>query len=250
MKITLIGCGFLGSLWAEEVFKRLYAVERTDVEFLFVDMDIWEKRNAANQIITPEQEGEQKVTTLAKRATAYGFKAVPYPKKITRDNMDDLDGDIMVDALDNVETRWLIWERAQMYGAPLLHLGIVSGAGDVEWSLPDGAPDYWHLSPTVVAKLPDGEQVKLPPCHLVQSRGLGLNLAVAGAKALTLALGEDIEEMLEMGPQLNGMYVYTNWTATNFGHAIDTERLYVTQEEAQEEAEAQPTDEGEGDECT
>jgi hypothetical protein len=226
-KIALVGCGFLGSLWAEEVFKRLWAVDRFDVGFLFIDNDTWEERNCANQLVCAEiaRQGEAKSYTLSKRARMYDLQAEHSTTRITESNRKIIRADIIVDALDNLESRWLLHYQGIESGAPVLHLGINNGgSGSVEWVVDDH--DFWHMSPKRVAVLPEAQQIVQPPCHLVQSRGLGLNTALAGAKAFTLAIGEDIEETLKLGPQLP-YSVYTQWDTDNNGHWVDKERIHV-----------------------
>jgi molybdopterin/thiamine biosynthesis adenylyltransferase len=222
MKIALIGCGFLGSIFLEELLKRLFAANRKDVEFLLVDYDHFEERNAANQNCTPKNASTYKVHRMAALAEEYGFTAHCAIHRINKKTGAGYLGqpDLIVDALDNLEARHLVYFMAMELSIPSLHLGITEwGQGTVEWVVPPGH-DTWHLSPLELKIYPEAEQEKLPPCQLVQMRGVGLNMGLAAAKAVTLALKEDIEEYFDYGPQLKEP-VYTNWSATNFGHVLE-----------------------------
>jgi hypothetical protein len=239
MRIALVGCGFLGSLWFEEVAKRVYALEREDMEFLFLDRDTFEPRNAANQNFRPfwlagptsKLHEPPKAAYLADIAREYGLSG-DWKKANIIDGAALLEGaDLIVDALDNLPARHAVWQQAMAQGTPVLHMGINGqGSGEVEWTW--ATEQGWHLSPIRLGaqtiKLED--QPKQPPCHLVQMRGLGLNLALAAAVATTLFMGEDIEEFFDEGPQLPGYAVLTYWHATRDSHRMDTEKCHVKKE--------------------
>lgn len=246
MKIVLVGCGFLGSWWAEFAAKRLYAAER-EAEFVTVDKDEWEPRNAANQNIRPMhmtidgKEPNPKACTIADLMQHYGFKAKWLQANILTDwSAWAREGDLLVDALDNLAAHREVWEQGMRTGTPILHMGINDKqSGVVEWTIP-GSLQGWHLNP-ITAHLPaeteEVEQPKHPPCHLVQTVPLGINVAWAGAVALTLAMQEDIEERFELGPQLP-YRIYTQWTATPHSIEIDKENLYVEERKGKEEGKA------------
>lgn len=244
MKIALIGCGFLGSIWLEETAKRVYAAERGDTEFLLLDRDEFEARNAANQNFRPKTvRGDAysnqkwldwtpaKAQYLAQIAYAYGIEAVWHKADIIK-QPELLDGaDLIVDALDNLPARHAVWNQGMKHGTPILHMGINEfGTGEVEWTW--ATMQGWHLSPIKLGAqtIEPGEQPKHPPCHLVQMRGLGLNLGLAAAKATTLFMGEDIEEIFNESPQLPGYAVLTYWTATRQSHRMDKEKIHVKKE--------------------
>jgi hypothetical protein len=233
MNVALVGCGFLGSLWAVEALKRLYAIER-QIAWLFVDRDKWELRNTANQLCDLSWNGKSKAFTLALMAKAgYGqTQALPQTQgwwdlEIDDNTIQSLTVDLFVDALDNLPARYAVWKRALALGVPVMHLGInASGSGSVEWSAPGF--QKWHLGPPLAGRFlePGAPQPTEPPCHLVQMRGLGLNLAVAAAKAFTLWMGEDVEELFGEGPQLDHG-VLTCWDATADGHTLRRKEIHV-----------------------
>jgi len=241
MKIALIGCGFLGSIWLEEVAKRLFALERENVHLLLIDKDTFERRNAANQNFRPlvlhvsgkmEQHTPAKAEYLSRMAWDYGISAEWQKADIIDDPGLLLGAQLIVDALDNLPARHAVWKQGMAQGTPILHMGINEhGTGEVEWTW--ATVQGWHLSPIKLGaqsidKLE--EQPKHPPCHLVQMRGLGLNLGLAAAKATTLFIGEDIEETFDEGPQLPGYGLLTYWLADRQSHSLDTERIHVKKE--------------------
>jgi molybdopterin/thiamine biosynthesis adenylyltransferase len=225
---ALIGCGFLGSLWTEEVLKRLFALEK-DRNFLFVDNDVWEERNIANQLCTPDDVGKPKCMTVGDLAAEYDTgDCDSIQERVNIGNAREVIGDagLIVDALDNIESRHVIWTYGQTLGIPVLHLGISQGkTGSVQWSYGDKYTS-WTLSPAVLKSVVEGEDVKLPPCQLVGIRSLGRNVATAGAIAYTLALGHDIEMLFGQGDDL-GYSVLTNWRCGLWSIDLDREDIHV-----------------------
>ena len=227
-KITLVGCGFLGSLFAEEVAKRWFAFEDR-LGLLLVDDDTVDERNPANHLFTPRSAGGAKTDELAGRLAEYPNVAVealsarvdathPIP------GLDDYD--LLVDAVDNLPTRQWLWELG-IKGTPVLHLGVSQvGTGAVEWTLNDY--DTFGLSPVALMQFSDKQQAglvalkTLKPCELIAFRGLGLNVALAGAKAAGIAFNIDPEHTVEPHAQS----ALTSWTASNLGHSLrEVERV-------------------------
>jgi hypothetical protein len=172
-----------------------------------IDYDKFEERNAANQNVSRRKAMAQrpKVDVMADLLGEYGIPVEPIADKLTEENVDKIleDTSLLVSALDNVEAHDRVWAWAIANKIPLLHLGISQGGtGRVEWTL--GDHDSWSLSP--IARLGQkykDANVKLKPCELVGFRGLGLNTAMAGAKALGIWHGVDPEHELEdVQPQM------------------------------------------------
>lgn len=232
--ITLVGCGFLGSLLAEEIGKRWFALnERTGIRL--IDFDTIEDRNAANQGFTLADAGMLKASTVANRlSTSYHIHTDGVARRLDKSNQDELldDTEIIISALDNIPTRTLLWYYARAHRIPLLTLGISQqGTGTVEWTI--GEYDTYSLSP--IATLGQKKKLEalanvpkeLKPCELIAFRGLGLNVAVAAAKALGIYIGFDPEKVID-GNVLPG--TATTWDATNTGHSL---RATNTFEEAE-----------------
>jgi hypothetical protein len=222
-RIALVGAGFLGSLFAEELAKRLFAFEFA-WEALVIDDDTVDARNPANALYTLRDIRALKAEVLAARLRLYGVPSVALPARVGREHpitSELLACALVVDAVDNLPTRQWLWELAVAHGVPVLHLGVSQGGtGAVEWTTP--VYDSFSLSPVVLAdRTPTAtadavQLVTLPPCELVGMRGVGLNLAVAGAKAVAIALGFDAERAAP--PAASN--VLTTWSATNTSHTL------------------------------
>jgi hypothetical protein len=218
---ALIGCGFLGSIVAEEIFKRQYALEDS-TRWLFIDSDAFEGRNAANQNVdwVSANAGVDKATHLVKMASMYNVGAQGEVVRVERSNIDALldDVSLVIDAVDNIPTRQEIWYWGKRRKVPVMHMGInQGGTGRVDWTY-EGF-DSWPLSPiAMLGQKPEskGEPKKLKPCELIAFRGLGVNMGIAGAKALGLWRGFDPESTVATPfPR-----ILTTWEATMTGHTL------------------------------
>lgn len=227
MKIALVGCGFLGSIFAEEMAKRFFAFN-DHPEWVLIDFDNVEKRNAANQNFNLEDAGREKVNAVSSVLDLYHQNAVARCKRLDKSNvMELLEGvDVIVSAVDNLPTRTLLWYHARAHKIPLLHLGVSQqGTGNVEWTW--GTYDTWTMSPIATlgqtAKLNSAENIprELKPCELIAFRGLGLNVGIAAAKALGIFVGLDPEKAVNESLQLDVLpNTMSTWTATNTGHQL------------------------------
>lgn len=222
--ITLVGCGFLGSLFAEEMAKIWFAFEER-TPFRLIDFDKVEERNAANQGFTLKDAGRSKSGSVAMRLRAHNVPVTDYTDRVDKLNAPRLlDGtEVLVSAVDNLPTRRLLWFYAREHRIPLLNLGVSqAGTGNVEWTV-GKAHDSWSLSPLVtlgqtkklesIANTPK----ELKPCELIAFRGLGLNTAVAAAKSLAIFKGFDPANSLTSTP-LPG--TVTVWDSTNTSHTL------------------------------
>lgn len=223
MQVSVIGCGFVGSIFTSEFLRRCFAGELA-VNFHFVDMDHWERRNAANQEVSLKVATDQrpKAETMHMLAKRFERESDWHTVQLTEDNIDVLkDSDVLVDAVDNLKTRQLLWQYGYQIDAPVVHIGIdPSGTGRVEWSHDEH--DTFHLAPqrcvgkTIVDDPPSGVK---PPCELAAMRGVGWNASFAAAKAVAMLLGFDPEryQSVEQFPQDSYGWL-TDWMATTEGH--------------------------------
>lgn len=239
--ILIVGCGFLGSIFTDELLHRMFA-GKLHYPLVFVDGDKWEERNASNQNVTLNQAvaGEWKVETLRNRAFEFKALALSVPSFIENDSqLDDIlksDEDslwtgytLIVDAVDNIKTRQMLALYGLKRNVPVLHLGLaVSGAGAVEWS--SKAVDTWPLAPwnPQEQEIKDPETSGLPPCELIQMRGAGLNVSLAGAMAACIFLGFDPEEHVDPNKSFGWC---TTWRADNNGYSPEP-LLWAKQPEA------------------
>ena len=227
-KITVVGCGFLGSLLIEELCKRAFAFEEK-LAFTFIDDGCFESRNCANQNVSLHEAGQQllKTEVMSRIAYAYDMPCLQMAARLTKATIGKESiglPDLIIDAVDNIPTRQLLWTYGVMENIPVLHTGLSQeGTGAVEWTYGDGF-DNFSLSPiALIHKLPDeieamGKGVQtLPPCELIAFRGCGLNLTIAAAKAIFIYFGFDPEgEVLNDGN--TGEKFLVSWFADNNSH--------------------------------
>jgi hypothetical protein len=223
--ITVVGCGFLGSLFVEEVAKRSFAYHEP-VTLRLIDPDKVEERNSANQLWDPSDAGALKVNCLGSRLSRYSLDYYTFPMRLTEDSAKELlyGTQLLVCAVDNIPTRVLLWQMSVALDIPLLSMGISQGGtGGVEWTYLSKMVDTNTFSPARLALVKDvealGKVEHLPPCELVGFRGLGLNVALSAAKALWIYIGWDAER--DAHPTGHGdPGKMTMWEASNYGHKL------------------------------
>jgi len=229
VRVVVVGCGFVGSIFLEEFAKRLFAHNLTMAfEFVLVDDDKWDERNAANQNTQPEEQGAYKVDTLAEMLNTYKLDSEVCRERLTEENRELLliGADLIVDAVDNYPTRKLIWEWSHVKNVAVMHIGVSqAGTGCVDWTW-GSKWDNWALSPLVLgSKVPPIDDIKeLPPCELVTLRGLGLNIGFAAAKAAAIFFGHDAEKHVRDTD--DPFHAMSSWTAFTQGHELLSVVLY------------------------
>jgi hypothetical protein len=215
----LVGCGFVGSLFLEEALKLSFAGD-LPMQWRCLDSDTWERRNAANQNVTlaDAYNGLPKAETMVRLCSSYERVADAghdrYQVRITDDNVDDMlyDCDLVIDAVDNLATRQLLWRYCLGRNIPCLHLGITEdGTGQVQWSHP--RHDTFALAPyrlgnRVIVDPPSGVK---PPCELARMRSVGWLTSYAAAVAWAIYWGVDPNEWL---PTNTAKGTLTNWATT------------------------------------
>lgn len=234
--IAIVGCGFIGSHLAEELAKLFYSQDLFPFHFLFIDYDEWEERNAANQNVSYKiaSSGEPKAVTCADVAGQYpNNKAIASVEKVTAKNGAELlkDTVLVIDAVDNVPSRQLLWGLAKGGAtAPCMHVGISrKGDGIINWSSPDF--DTFPFNPMNIAGRDLAEQdFKEPPCEMYKYRASGHVLFQAVAKAVAFFFGKDPWNYLECdGVVERG--TMTCWTTNvETGAQIQTDAMYLDEE--------------------
>ena len=222
-KIVVVGVGFVGSLFVEELAKRLYAFElENSYDIVLIDPDHVSKRNTANQWFPLAAEGHPKALVMENYLKQdWSLDALGVVERLDKTNKGLLldSATLIVDAVDNLPTRTLLWYHGLEHKVPILHLGVAqAGVGVVEWTTPEN--DTWSLSPIALATRSKFEEVvpkELPPCELVGFRGLGLNIALAAVKALFISWGRDAEMEVGHTPERGTL---TTWHAELHGHKM------------------------------
>jgi len=216
MKLAVVGCGFVGSVFTDEFLKRCFA-GKLPATFLFIDDDVVSQRNCANQNFDFMDMKKAKAVVLQGRATRFDRVAESAVTRLTLANCDELlDGaDLVIDAVDNLETRQLLWGHALVRTVPVLHVGISPlSTGVVEWTYPGHETFSLRPSQTAGRDIKDPESGITPPCELARMRGVGLNVGFAAACAASIFCGFDPEAHLN-GKEAQG--TFTEWQATSSG---------------------------------
>jgi molybdopterin/thiamine biosynthesis adenylyltransferase len=241
IRFHVVGVGALGATMAVEICRRSAALT-LPIEINLYDFDQVEERNCFSQEFIPADIGRSKVEAVARRID--GFPNVKInvqeTKLLEKNALDCMQLDnksIIIDAVDNIPTRQLLWSVGMQTRCPVLHVGMSQmGTGQVSWNYKDF--DTFPFSPQNMApgdylaardaakkmneeapaadgevpttragrirKLAKREQPllddgvqKLPPCELNAMRGLILNTSMAGVNALFTFIGKDITNHLQ-----------------------------------------------------
>ncbi len=134
-KVFIVGSGGLGG-YVLEMLARIGVGHIS-----LADGDVFDDTNLNRQILSSEDVlGQKKVEVAKKRVRRINSDVVlnTYDDYITRENVvERLQGhDVVVDALDNIETRFLLQEACEELGIPLIHGAIAGWFGQVATIFP------------------------------------------------------------------------------------------------------------------
>ncbi|WP_070000587.1 HesA/MoeB/ThiF family protein [Cellulosilyticum sp. I15G10I2] len=134
-KVCVVGCGGLGG-YSIEMLARLGVGTITAI-----DGDVFDESNLNRQILSDTQNlGESKALTAQKRILSVNPETNLYPVTafLTPQNAKQLlkDHDVIVDALDSIEARFLIQETAKALQIPFVHGAIAGWYGQVSTIFP------------------------------------------------------------------------------------------------------------------
>jgi len=232
MNIMVIGCGFIGSHVADELPKLFYSQDH-HAHFVFIDFDTWEDRNAANQNVSGRDAGQNayKAYTCVNYASSYpGITAEAITEKLDASNVSKFlsDADLIIDCVDNIPTRQIIWGYALSgVSGPCMHTGISrEGQGMINWSSP--VFDTFPFRPDSVAgrKLKN-QDYKEPPCEMYKYRTAGVILVQGIAKATAFYLGLDPWGMLDGTEEPGAM---TCWDTNINGCQLHIDDMFLKDE--------------------
>ncbi|MCA9625057.1 MAG: ThiF family adenylyltransferase [Myxococcales bacterium] len=141
-RIVIVGVGALGS----HVVQFLRSLP--EVALTVVDFDRVEQKNTLSQFHPKQSVGRGKVLALQQTMSfLFGTKLRTIPHRLTSDNVEAVLGgaELLVDCLDNAESRRLISAFARAEGIPCIHgaLAADGGFGRVVWEgafTPDAEP--------------------------------------------------------------------------------------------------------------
>lgn len=194
-KVVVAGAGGLGSV------VLIYLAAAGVGHIMIVDSDKVEATNLNRQVLyTDSDVGRRKARVAAERLEAlnYDIRVDPIVEVIGEDNVSDLVGDwAIVDAMDNLPTRFLLNRVALRRKLPLFHGAVYAWEGRATTIIPDMTPCLQCLYREVIP----GK----PPV-------VGVTPAVIGCIQAT----EAIKYFLGMGGLLTGRLLMYDGLAMTF----------------------------------
>lgn len=135
-KVCVVGCGGLGG-YIIEMLGRLGVGSITAV-----DGDVFDKTNLNRQLLSDENTiGKSKAIEAQKRMTIVNsdIEVIPVVEFINELNAEDILGghNVIVDALDNIPSRFVLQEACSMLNIPLVHGAIAGWYGQVSTIYPN-----------------------------------------------------------------------------------------------------------------
>lgn len=121
MDVAIVGVGALGS-HAGQLLRSLKGLR-----LRVIDFDRVERKNVASQFHGVKTVGRNKAQAFRQTMDfTFGTKVEAMPVRLTRDNAAELLGgmDLVVDCLDNGESRRTVQEFVREEGIPCIHAGI------------------------------------------------------------------------------------------------------------------------------
>ncbi len=145
-RVFIAGAGGLGSPVA------IYLAVAGVGEIRICDLDTIELSNLNRQILHPDARlGQSKALSAAKTLTALNpaINVIPFAEYLDETNLDRIAGrpDIIVDCLDNYETRYLLNRYCLRRHIPLVHGAIWGWSGQLSFLQPPQTPCLRCLVP-------------------------------------------------------------------------------------------------------
>ena len=202
-KVLVIGCGGLGS-------PALYYLTAAGIGMLgIVDFDTVGISNLQRQIVHSTQDiGHNKVDSARETLHALNpnVQIQTYPFRIHEDNIRAIinEYDIIIDAVDNLSTRYLINDCCFFLKKPLIEAGILGFNGILMTIIPGKSPCFRCLYPNVK------KEGVIPSCA---TQGvIGMTAGVLGS----LQALEALKWILGIGETASGRIVVFNGLTLEF----------------------------------
>ena len=146
--VAIVGVGALGCMSADMLARAGVGT------ITLIDRDIVEFTNLQRQVLFTEQDAEThqpKATAAASRICAINssIEIRPHVEDLSHKNVDRLlkDADIIIDGLDNFNTRYILNDYAVKNNKPFLFAGVISESGNVMTIIPNETPCLRCLFP-------------------------------------------------------------------------------------------------------
>lgn len=146
--VAVAGLGGLGSPAA------IYLASAGIGHLTLVDCDLVELSNLNRQVLHWEEDiGEKKSLSAARKLAKLNpaITITPLFEKITEDNVRDIikGVNVVIDGMDNFETRFIINSGCVVEGIPFIHGGIYGFLGEITTIIPGETPCLTCIFPTV-----------------------------------------------------------------------------------------------------
>jgi adenylyltransferase/sulfurtransferase len=169
-----------------------------------VDSDRVELSNLNRQVLHYEEDiGEKKPFSAARKLTKLNssIQVTPVFEKITEHNAEEIikAADLVLDGMDNLETRFVLNKACVARGIPLVHSGVHGLLGQVTTIIPGKTPCLACILPEV------------PP-----RRGLFPVFSVTPGVIAVLQVTEAIKLLAGFGSLLTGKMLYFNGETMDF----------------------------------
>lgn len=137
--VLVVGAGGLGSIVSTYLALAGFG------KIIIVDSETVEESNLNRQLLYRDSDiGKRKAVIAAKRLKELNpsVEVVPIYERVTKSNVEKIVSmaDIVVDALDNWETRFLLNEACVRLGKPLIHAGVEKFYGQLITIIPGKTP--------------------------------------------------------------------------------------------------------------
>jgi adenylyltransferase/sulfurtransferase len=138
-KVVVVGVGGLGCPVS------LYLAAAGVGEIVLVDSESFELSNLNRQVLGWERDiGRDKVEAAGEKLSGFNPEVTVIEKRteVTTDNIDELilGATVVVDALDNWDTRFIVNDACVRNQTPFVHAGIIGFSGQVTTIIPGEGP--------------------------------------------------------------------------------------------------------------
>ena len=187
-RVTLIGCGALGTHLADHLV-------RAGVGFVRIcDRDFVDLHNLQRQVLFDEDDVEAampKAVAAARKLARVNHNVTTDPRvlDVSSDNIESLieDVDLVLDGTDELRTRFLINEASVSTGRPWVYGGCVGSRGMVLPVIPGQTPCFACLLP---ASSGDGDDLETCETAGVISPAVAVVAAPQSAEAMKILTGK------------------------------------------------------------
>jgi molybdopterin/thiamine biosynthesis adenylyltransferase len=183
--VSIVGGGLLGSMFVPALTAHVTSL---DVELFVsvVDYDQVEKRNSPGNLGIPTNIGRLKTEVLSDMLKSAEVQHREVKQRVTDKNAHMALGksDIVVGAVDNIETRKLIHRACVDLGIPYMDMGLSDLVGNVSWTIADKVDTMPYIDNGLNHEMPVVD--KQPACTLVSTRIISAIVTECAAKSLFL----------------------------------------------------------------